>query len=42
MRNTLMNGLSSALYGSLVLVAATAEAASRIRGRRPTTQLTWR
>ena len=42
MRNTLMNGFSSALYRGLVLVAASADAARRLRGRRPNVRVTWR
>jgi hypothetical protein len=42
MANTILNGLSAAVYHSLVLVSASADAALRLRGRAPRQSLTWR
>ena len=42
MANTILNGLSVALYHSLVLVSASAEVALRLRGGAPRQSLTWR
>lgn len=42
MSNAILNGLSAAVYHSLVIVSASAEAALRLRGRSPRRALTWR
>jgi hypothetical protein len=42
MANTILNGLSAAVYNTLVLFSQTAEAAQRLRGRRPRQTVTWR
>lgn len=42
MANTILNGLSAAVYHSLVIVSAGAEVALRISGKAPRQRLTWR
>ncbi len=42
MANVILNGLSAALYHSLVLVSASADAARRLRGHTGHQGVTWR
>lgn len=42
MANTILNGISSAVYRSLELIGASADFAVRLRGRRPRQSVSWR